>query len=76
MQVMLYGVLKEKLQDEMIEITPVVTVQELIQILEIRYPLLKEQRFTIAVNKKICTDNKHALTEEDAIALLPPFSGG
>ena len=76
MQVMLYGVLKEKLQDDMIEIAPVTTVQKLIHTLELKYPLLKEQRFTIAVNKKICTDNKQQLTEEDVIALLPPFSGG
>lgn len=76
MQVILYGVLKEKLQREMLELAPVATVSELKQTLELQFPLLKEQRYSIAVNKKICTDNQQPLMAGDIIALLPPFSGG
>lgn len=76
MQVIVFGVLKEKLQGDIFEITPAVTVQELKHTLELQFPPLKEQRYSIAVNQKICTDNQHPLVEGDTIALLPPFSGG
>jgi molybdopterin synthase sulfur carrier subunit len=76
MQVILFGVLKEKLQSDTLEVVNPSTVGQLIQKIEQLHPLIKEQRYSIAVNKKICSDREQRLTESDIIALLPPFSGG
>ncbi len=45
------------------------------QLLEDKFPRLKETKYAVAVNKKIVNQN---VTLEDAsiVALLPPFSGG
>jgi molybdopterin synthase sulfur carrier subunit len=40
-----------------------------------RFPLLKEKKFLVAVDRKIITE-KTQISEQAVIALLPPFSGG
>lgn len=45
------------------------------QILLETYPSLKTKKFTIAVNAKLITGNTQ-LTDNNIIALMPPFSGG
>jgi molybdopterin converting factor small subunit len=40
-----------------------------------KYPKLKNQKFSIAVNQKITSENI-VLKDGDVIALIPPFSGG
>lgn len=39
------------------------------------YPALADAKYMIAVNKKLINENT-LLTENSAVALLPPFSGG
>lgn len=39
------------------------------------YPLLKQAKFTVALNNKIAEDSE-IIKEHDKIALMPPFSGG
>lgn len=39
------------------------------------YPALKEESFSIVVNKKFASAHQ-ALQQEDTLVLLPPFSGG
>lgn len=41
-----------------------------------RWPDLKQVTFSIAVNRKIINDLSHPISENDEVALLPPFSGG
>lgn len=40
-----------------------------------RFPLLKEARFVITVNRQV-TRQRTAIDEQAEVALLPPFSGG
>jgi molybdopterin-guanine dinucleotide biosynthesis protein A len=48
---------------------------ELIKNLEKQFPALVKMKYSVAVNKKIIQDNA-VFSENDTIALLPPFSGG
>lgn len=48
---------------------------ELVKQLTDAYPALKNSKYAIAVDKKIVKENT-ALTTNNTIALLPPFSGG
>lgn len=53
----------------------VADIDTLKQLLEERYPPLKEIKYAIAVDKKIATGNM-VLQDKSVIALLPPFAGG
>jgi molybdopterin synthase sulfur carrier subunit len=52
------------------------TTGELQNLLIDKYPLLKTQNFTMAVNEQVVNHDHHPLQPGDEIALLPPFSGG
>jgi len=39
------------------------------------FPALSEKKYAIAVNKRLATENV-AFTENDTVALMPPYSGG
>lgn len=43
--------------------------------LQIEFPALAQKKYAIAVNKKLVTENI-TLTENDTVALMPPYSGG
>ena len=45
------------------------------QELFLKYRLVEKENFSIAVNKKIISD-EYIFNENDEIALMPPFSGG
>ena len=47
----------------------------ILQELFLKFPLLEKENFSIAVNKKIISD-EYIFNENDEIALMPPFSGG
>ena len=49
--------------------------EELQEILEKKFPGLKERKFAIAVNREIVSANT-ILSEDAEVALLPPSSGG
>ncbi|MFY7652288.1 MAG: MoaD/ThiS family protein [Chitinophagaceae bacterium] len=40
------------------------------------YPLLSKENFVIAVNNQIQHNDAFIIHNSDAIALMPPFSGG
>jgi molybdopterin synthase sulfur carrier subunit len=44
-------------------------------VLNIQFPALAEKKYAVAVNKKLVSDNV-ILTENDTVALMPPYSGG
>lgn len=48
---------------------------ELIQMLNKQY-LLHDLNLQVAVNEEIISDENYSLTENDEVALLPPFAGG
>ena len=43
--------------------------------LNAKFPALAEKKYAIAVNKKLVTHSL-VLTENDTVALMPPYSGG
>jgi len=45
------------------------------QALRDKFPALAEKKYAIAVNKILVSDN-HILTDNDTVALMPPYSGG
>jgi molybdopterin synthase sulfur carrier subunit len=51
------------------------TVGEFRQQIEEKYPLLRDKKFKIAVNKQIAEDFI-SITHQAELALLPPFAGG
>jgi len=40
-----------------------------------KFPALAEKKYAIAVNKKLITGNV-TLSDNDTVALMPPYSGG
>ena len=74
---MYYGMLAELTgqSDEAFVIGEQLTVGQLrTQIVE-KYPLLRDKKFKIAVNKQIVEDFG-LVSDQAEIALLPPFAGG
>lgn len=43
--------------------------------LQIEFPALADKKYAIAVNNKVISDSK-GLSENDVVALMPPYSGG
>ncbi len=40
-----------------------------------QFPQLADMKFAVAVNKKVTEENR-ALSNNDTVALMPPYSGG
>lgn len=57
------------------KVTGVITSDDLIQQLTTQFPDLSKLNYAIAVNKQVIS-HPVILHENDAVALLPPFSGG
>ena len=72
---MIFGQLTDILGNSMVELPLVKDSNELQSVLVERFPLLANAKFRIAINKQLVSGNVN-ITEESAIALLPPFSGG
>lgn len=52
------------------------SLEDLLELLDSKYGIKKFQ-FQVAVNRKIISTNQGlSLSDQDEIALLPPFSGG
>lgn len=72
-----YASIQEITGKELHEVDPVPkSVSELQDWLIATWPLLKEATYVISINRKILNDPTHPLSENDEVALLPPFSGG
>ena len=52
-----------------------ISVQELTQALLEKYPILRDRKFRIAVNKQMANTQTPILPGAE-VALLPPFAGG
>lgn len=75
MKVRYFGVLSEITMKISEEIEFQGSVSAFKSLLTNRYSEMNDQDFRVAVNQKM-VDDAHILTEEDELALLPPFAGG
>ena len=73
-----FGMLAEAVGSQEMEFhieTPQISIAELNEMILQKHPELKSMSFKIAVNQDIVNNNL-IITENDEIALLPPFAGG
>ncbi|MDQ3108887.1 MAG: MoaD/ThiS family protein [Bacteroidota bacterium] len=75
MNILLFGILKEKVGSSVIQLSNSATVAEIKKQIDQKYPALINESYCIAVNETI-VDTSQSISETDTIALLPPFSGG
>ena len=74
-KVKLLGYFADKLGPE-VQISGVGNLFDLKSKMEVEYPVLKDKRYSFAVNQKLETLLSKTISEKDEIALLPPFAGG
>ena len=74
-KVWVYGQLEDVTGASVITLENIFDTDMLTQILFQQYPLLKEKKFLVAVDKQVVTE-KTDIHPNAEIALLPPFSGG
>jgi molybdopterin synthase sulfur carrier subunit len=72
-----FGLLAEAVNKstEELELDANSTVLELQTLVKERYPKLQNKNFKVAVNQAL-VEGDVVLSEQDEIALLPPFAGG
>lgn len=75
MKVLIFGQLAEIIGTDVLEFENVPNTQNLIELLNSLHPELANKKYAIAVDKNIISENTK-LTENNTVALLPPFSGG
>ena len=73
--VMVFGQLEDVTGASMILLDDVSNTDLLTETLFKQYPLLKNKKFLLAVNKQIISGTTN-IDSSAEIALLPPFSGG
>ncbi len=73
--VLFFGILSEITKKGSVFIDGAKDTDELNNILQSKYPGLKEYSYRISVNQEMITINT-PIRDGDEIALLPPFAGG
>jgi molybdopterin converting factor small subunit len=74
-KVLIFGQLTDITGVTEINLDDVSDSDQLIKMLSQRYPGLANSKYAIAVNKKVISHNT-AFSDNNIVALLPPFSGG
>jgi molybdopterin converting factor subunit 1 len=77
-RVLAFGIAKDILGDLLVDVDlpDQVTTGNLKQVLELRYPRLRQlASYMVAVNNEYSSDH-NMITERDEIAIIPPVSGG
>lgn len=72
-----FGMLAEETacSREQIEVDPGVSIQTVLNLLEERYPTLRDKLFSVALDMEISPEET-LLEKECELALLPAFAGG
>ncbi|WP_257666282.1 MoaD/ThiS family protein [Parapedobacter tibetensis] len=73
--VFFFGQLTDIIGSRQVRLSDVSDTDALENTLKARYPMLRQSKYVIAVNRKIIRE-KMDLTSNAEVALLPPFSGG
>lgn len=74
-QVLLFGELAQIAGLTNLELNNVANTNEASEQLLAQFPVFRNKKYAIAVNKQIIKDSQQ-LNDGDELALLPPFSGG
>lgn len=76
MNVLCFGIAKDITGQSIIELENITNVQQLRDVIETNYPAFKDiKKCMIAVNEEYADDDQD-LNSNDAIAIIPPVSGG
>jgi molybdopterin converting factor small subunit len=75
MKVHLFGQLKQITGSSTLELDEISDTDQLIERMKLKYPLLENLTYLIAVDKTI-VHSKTLLKQGQELALLPPYSGG
>ena len=77
MQILYFAELKEilKKNTEIIEINDSISVKQLKETINAKYPEVSKKTYQIAVNEEFVQDND-TVKNMDIVALIPPVSGG
>ena len=77
MQILYFAELKEilKKNTEIIEINDSISVKQVKETINAKYPEVSEKTYQIAVNEEFVQDND-TVKNMDIVALIPPVSGG
>jgi sulfur-carrier protein len=74
-QVMVFGRLTDIFGGTSVTVEAVPDTNQLVGLLNQRYPALVNAPYIVAVDKQVITGNT-VLTDHSTVALLPPFAGG
>ncbi len=70
-----FGQIVDIVGSNSVQLDNVSNTDELIQQLHLKYPLLSNSKYRVAVNRNFIQANT-TLQQDVEVALLPPFSGG
>ena len=76
LKILFFGMTAEAAGCRELQTDCLATTGDLQKMLLEKFPLLKTQNYTLAVNEQVVNHGLHPLAAGDEIALLPPFSGG
>ncbi|MFD2287641.1 molybdopterin synthase sulfur carrier subunit [Pedobacter petrophilus] len=75
LEIISFGKISEFITGQEIEVSEIDNTDQLQQYLETSFPQLLGMKYKLAVNQNIIQANQQ-LTENDQVAIMPPFSGG
>ncbi len=75
MKVLFFASIAEMTKMNSMEVAAPENINQLRTILEAKFPQLPSLNYSVALNQTIIHHNSN-LTDQDEVALLPPFSGG
>ena len=70
-----FGIIKEIMENDKTDYKSVKTSDDLIRLIENKYPKIKSLNYQISVNQELINSNT-ILNNNDEVAVLPPFAGG
>jgi len=75
LEIISFGKISEFITWQEIEVSEINNTDQLQQYLETSFPKLSGMKYKLAVNQNIIQSNQQ-LTDNDKVAIMPPFSGG
>jgi molybdopterin synthase sulfur carrier subunit len=74
-EIISFGKIAEFVANQRMKVMEVNDTDQLAQYLERLFPALATMKYKLALNKSIVQENTK-LQDNDAVAIMPPFSGG